>query len=105
MDSPKGLGLSKGLLYVANLTKVVIIDTKTSKVVQNIEVKDADMLNNITADDEGVVYISNSDKKKIYRINNNAAKVWPEKDHFQKLNGLLTYQNKFYRIDERRCFL
>ncbi len=31
MDSPKGLGLSNGLLYVADLTKVVVIDTKQEK--------------------------------------------------------------------------
>lgn len=99
MDSPKGLGLSKGLLYVADLTKVVIIDTKTGKVVSNIEVKDAGMLNDITVDGEGVVYVSDSDKKRVYKINNNAAEVWLEKDHFQKPNGLLAHENKFYMID------
>ncbi len=99
MDAPKGLGLSKGLLYVADLTKVVIIDTKTGKVVRTIEVKDAGMLNDITVDTEGVVYVSDSDKKRIYRINNNQAEVWLEKDFFLKPNGLLAHQNKFYMID------
>jgi outer membrane protein assembly factor BamB len=87
------------LLYVADLTKVVVIDTKTGKVVNNIEVEDAGMLNDITVDAEGGVYVSDSDKKRIYKINNNAAEVWLEKDHFQKPNGLLAYQNKFYMID------
>ena len=99
MDSPKGLGLSKGLLYVADLTKVVIIDTKTGKVVRNIEVKYAGMLNDITVDAQGVVYVSDSDKKRIYKINNDQAEVWLEKDFFQKPNGLLAHQNKFYMID------
>lgn len=97
MDSPKGLGLSEGMLYVADLTKVVVIDTKAGKVVRTIEVKDADMLNDITVDTQGVVYLSDSDKKRIYRINNNKAEVWLEKDHFQK--GLLAHQDKFYMID------
>lgn len=99
MDSPKGLGLSNGLLYVADLTKVVVIDTKTGKVARTIEVKDAGMLNDITVDQQGVVYVSDSDKKRIYRINNNKAEVWLEKDHFQKPNGLLAHQNKFYMMD------
>jgi len=99
MDAPKGLGLSKGLLYVADLTKVVVIDTKTAKVVRNIEVEDAGMLNDITVDTDGGVYISDSNKKRIYKLNNNVAEVWLEKDHFQKLNGLLAHQNKFYTID------
>jgi YVTN family beta-propeller protein len=99
MDSPKGLGLSKGLLYVADLTKVVVIDTKTAKVVRTIPVQDAGMLNDITVDAQGVVYVSDSDKKRVYRLNNNQAEVWLEKDFFQKPNGLLAHQNKFYLID------
>jgi len=58
MDSPKGLGLSKGLLYVADLTNVVVIDVN------------------------------------IYQ-----AEVWLENDSFQKPNGLLAHEGKFYMID------
>lgn len=99
MDSPKGLGLSDGLLYVADLTKVVVIDTQEGKVLRTIEVEDAGMLNDITVDEQGVVYVSDSEKKRVYRINNNEAEVWLEKDHFQKPNGLLAHQNRFYMID------
>jgi outer membrane protein assembly factor BamB len=99
MDSPKGLGLSKGFLYVADLTNVVIIDIKKGKVVGRIAVKDAGMLNDITVDEQGMIYISDSDKKRIYRLNGDEAEVWLEKDHLQKPNGLLAHQNKFYMID------
>jgi YVTN family beta-propeller protein len=99
MDSPKGLGLSKGLLYVADLTNVVVIDTKTAKVLRTIAVKDAGMLNDITVDAQGTVYVSDSDKKRVYRLSNNQAEVWLEKDHFQKPNGLLAHGNKFYMVD------
>ena len=99
MDAPKGLGLSKGLLYVADLTKVVVIDTKTGKVVRTVEVNDAGMLNDITVDEKGVVYVSDSNKKRIYTITASGAEVWLEKEFFDKLNGLLAYKNKFYTID------
>lgn len=99
MDSPKGLGLSKGLLYVADLTDVVIIDIEKEKVVGRIEVKDAGMLNDITVDEQEMIYISDSEKKRIYRINGDQVEVWLERDHFQKPNGLLAHQNKFYMID------
>ena len=99
MDSPKGLGLSKGLLYVADLTRVVVIDTKTGKVARTIEVEDAGMLNDITVDAQGVVYVSDSDKKRVYRLRGNKAEVWLEKDHFQKPNGLLAHQGRFYLMD------
>lgn len=99
MDSPKGLGLSKGLLYVADLKKVAVIDIKTRKLVKTIEVEGAGMLNDITVDEKGVVYVSDSDNKKIYRIKNDKASVWLEKDFFQKPNGLLAHHNKFYMVD------
>ncbi|MHA6246767.1 NHL repeat-containing protein [Pontibacter sp. CAU 1760] len=99
MDSPKGLGLSNGLLYVADLTNVVVIDTNTGKVVRTIAVQDAGMLNDITVDDEGVVYVSDFDNKRVYRLNNNQAEVWLEKAHFQKPNGLLAHNNRFYMVD------
>lgn len=99
MDSPKGLGLSEGLLYVADLKKVVVIDTKTGKLVNTIEVEGAGMLNDITVDEKGIIYVSDSDNKKIYQLKNDKASVWLEKDFFQKPNGLLAHQNKFYMLD------
>ncbi len=99
MDSPKGLGLSKGLLYIADLKQVAVVDTKTGKLIKTIEVEGAGMLNDITVDEKGIVYVSDSDNKKIYRIKNDKARVWLEKDFFQKPNGLLAHQNKFYMVD------
>lgn len=99
MDAPKGLGLSKGLLYVADLTKMVVIDTKTGKVVQTIHIDDPGMLNDVTVDEKGVVYVSNSNKKRVYTIHNNKAEVWLEKEEFQKPNGVLAHKGKFYMID------
>ena len=99
MDSPKGLGLLDDQLYIADLKKVVVVDTKTGKVVNTIEVADAGMLNDITVDSDGMVYVSDSDNKKIYRIKDGKASVWLENDLFQKPNGLLAHQNKMYMVD------
>jgi hypothetical protein len=99
LDAPKGMGLHKGLLYVADLTKVTVIDVKTGKVVRNIEAPGAGMLNDITVDAQGVVYVSDSGKPKVYRITNNQIEVWLEKPELQKPNGLLAYQDKLYLVD------
>ena len=99
MDAPKGLGLHNGLLYVADLTNVVVIDVKSGKVVNTIDVNDAGMLNDITVDEKGIVYISDSNKKRIYSLADNKAEVWLETDVFQRPNGLLAHNNKFYMVD------
>jgi streptogramin lyase len=99
LDAPKGMGLHKGLLYVADLTKVVVIDVKSGTVVRNIEAPDAGMLNDITVDAQGVVYVSDSGKAKVYRIVNNKAEVWIQTPELQKPNGLLAHQDKLYLVD------
>lgn len=99
MDSPKGLGLYNGLLYVADLTHVVIIDVESGKLIKTIEVKGAGMLNDITVDKDGVVYISDSNTKRIYSLKNNQAEIWLESDAFERPNGLLAHKKKFYMVD------
>jgi streptogramin lyase len=99
LDAPKGMGLHKGLLYVADLTKVSVIDVKTGKIVRNIEAPGAGMLNDITIDAQGVIYVSDSAKPKVYRITNNQAEVWLEKAELQKPNGLLAHQDRLYLVD------
>ena len=99
LDAPKGMGLHKGLLYVADLTKVAVIDVKTGKIVRNIEAPGAGMLNDLTIDAQGVVYVSDSGKPKVYRITNNKAEVWIENPDLQKPNGLLAHQHKLYLVD------
>jgi len=99
MDAPKGLGLLNELLYVADLNNIVVINTKNGKLQKTIEVKDSGMLNDITIDDEGNIYVSDSDNKRIYQIINDIAEIWLEKDFFQKPNGLLAHQGKIYMID------
>jgi hypothetical protein len=99
MDAPKGLGLYEGLLYVADLTKVVVIDVKLGKVVKSIDVEGAGMLNDLTIDENGVVYFTDSDKKRIHYLVNDKAEVWLENAAFQRPNGLLAHKSKFYMVD------
>lgn len=99
MDSPKGLGLYNGLLYVADLTNVVVIDVESGKLVRTIEVEGAGMLNDITVDEKGIVYISDSNNKRVYTIKNNQPEIWLENDAFQRPNGLLAHKNKLYMVD------
>jgi hypothetical protein len=99
LDAPKGMGLHKGLLYVADMGKVAVIDVKSGKIVRNIEAPGAGMLNDLTIDAQGVVYVSDSAKPKVYRIVNDKAEVWIETPELQKPNGLLAHQDKLYMVD------
>lgn len=99
MDSPKGLGLLDHLLYVADPHKVVVINTNTGEIEKSIEVENAGMLNDITLDKEGNVYVSDSETGNIIRIQNDRAEVWLEGTDLETPNGLLAHQNKLYMVD------
>ena len=70
LNAPKGLGRVGNELYVADLSEVVVIDINTGKVKNKIAIDSAKALNDITVDDKGVVYVSDSKTKKIHRIEN-----------------------------------
>lgn len=68
LNSPKGLGRYKNTLYAADLTDVAVIDIPSGKVVRTIPVEGAGMLNDITVDDNGIVYVSDTRTAKVHRI-------------------------------------
>ena len=68
LDAPKGLGIFKNNLYAADIDQVRVIDISKGVIVQNIPVEGATGLNDITVDQNGVVYVSDSRIKKVHRI-------------------------------------
>ena len=78
LDAPKGLGLSNGKLYVADIDKVHEIDTKSGKITRTYTVEGAKFLNDISIDSMGKVYISDSSGGSIYTIENGNLSTWME---------------------------
>lgn len=76
LNAPKGLAYHQGKLYVADLTELVIIDTTTATVTAKIPAPDALFLNDVTVDDQGTVYISDTRKNRIYKYTAGNISVW-----------------------------
>ncbi len=93
LDAPKGLGISNGKLYVADIDKVHEIDTKTGKVTRTYPVKGAIFLNDISIDSKGKVYISDSSGGTIYTIEDGKLSTWMK--DLNGPNGLLAEDGKF----------
>lgn len=89
LDNPQGMGLYKNKLYVADINKVVQINTNTAKIEKIYNVDSAQFLNDITADTNGDIYISDCFGNKIYKISNGEINVWLESDFLSRPNGLL----------------
>ncbi len=66
LDAPRGMGLYKNLLYVANITEVVVIDIDKTSIVQRIPVEGSAFLNDVTVDSEGIVwYVKDNGSKEV----------------------------------------
>jgi sugar lactone lactonase YvrE len=94
LTAPKGLGLFKNLLYAAEQTTVAVIDVSKASVVQHIPVEGAQMLNDISIDPKGIVYVSDTRKNRVYRIENGKASVYLE--NMNSANGLLATGTTLY---------
>jgi len=68
LTSPTGMALVDGKLFVAERNSVAEIDLATESVTQRFTIDSAMFLNDLTADAEGNLYVSDSRANVIYRI-------------------------------------
>jgi hypothetical protein len=99
LDAPKGMGLFKNNLYVADINKIVTIDITTGKIVSTEEIEGAKFLNDITVDKKGNVYASDTQTGKIHVLKDNKASLYFESKDFKGINGLLAIGDELYIAD------
>ncbi len=102
LNSPKGLGLYKGKLYVADLSNIVVIDTKKEAIETIIKVDGAGGLNDISVGDDGVIWVSDSKNKKVFRVENEKASVYLE--GLNGPNGVLMHNKTLYILDNGSAY-
>lgn len=86
LNAPKGLAIYKNTLYIADITAVVSVDIPSGKVKNKLEIEGAVFLNDITVDDKGTLYVSDTRTNKIYQIKDNTYKLFLE--NVTSANGL-----------------
>jgi len=89
LDNPQGMGLNKDKLYVADINKVVQINTTTAKIEKVFLVDSAKFFNDIVSDLNGDIYISDCFGNKVYKISEGKIDVWIDYDFLSGPNGLL----------------
>ena len=88
MDAPKGMAISAGKLYAADITKVRVVDLASGKLVETIEVPGAVFLNDMTADSAGKVYVSDMLADTIYRIDGDRPELFVKDALLASPNGV-----------------
>jgi DNA-binding beta-propeller fold protein YncE len=97
LNAPKGMGLHNGKLYVADLTDIAVIDVASGKIDKRIPVTDAQGLNDVSVDADGVIYVSDSRAKKIYKVKDGSTELFV--DNLKGPNGVLMRGKDFYILD------
>lgn len=93
LDAPKGMAVANHRLYVADLTKVRVYSVETAKLLNTYHVPEAGLLNDVSSDAQGNVYISDMIKGNIYRIHKGDIAPWYENKHIGHPNGLQVVNN------------
>jgi len=94
LNAPKGLASFQGKLYVADLTELVVIDIESAKVLEKISAPDSVFLNDVAVDSKGMVYVSDTRKNRLYRLQQNNLKPWLE--NVEAANGLTFVGDQLY---------
>lgn len=97
LNAPKGMGLYKNKLYVADLTELVVIDIKEQKIIEKIAVEGSVFLNDIVIDAKGTVFISDTRGFNIYQYENGRISVCLR--NLKRPNGLLMHGQDLLVLD------
>jgi len=93
LDAPKGMGIYKGKLYVADIDHLVEIDINEGKIIKKYKGKKAKFLNDVAVDKSGAVYVSDMKNNAIYKLQNGVFEPWLSIGNLFQPNGLLIEDN------------
>ena len=88
LDAPKGLALAGGKLYTSDIDKLVEIDPASGKILAKYDAPGATFLNDVAADAQGNVYVSDSNTSTIWRLAGGKFEKWIDDPALKFPNGL-----------------
>lgn len=104
LNAPKGLAFYEHSLYVADIDQLVIIDRNTGKITQRVDVPGSSFLNDVTVDDHGNVYISDTRQAKVFQYANGKIHLLLQGENMQGANGLLYWKGKLWILTHHGIF-
>jgi len=88
LNNPAGMALHNNVLYVADGDEVVAIATQSGAVLSRSKAEKAKFLNDVTVGEDGILYITDSEQKRIYQMRNGRISTWIDNTKREKPNGI-----------------
>lgn len=88
LNAPKGMAIHEGKLYVADIDSLLEIDIERGEVVHSYPAVGAKFLNDVSAADDGNIYVSDMLANRIYRLKDSSFDLWIEGKKLLMPNGL-----------------
>jgi sugar lactone lactonase YvrE len=76
LSGPKGMAIVGDTLYAADVDELVVMDINKGVIIRKIPVTAGRMLNDITSDNQGNLYISDTDDNKIHKYSGGRVTEW-----------------------------
>lgn len=89
LDAPKGMGLFGNTLYVTDIDRLHLIDTRTGKIKKTVLATKAKFLNDIAIGPKGEVYVSDMMTGLIHMLSKGKLSVLVDVKSFKGANGML----------------
>ncbi len=96
LTKPTGMMIHDDLLYIADMREVVVYNIETKELVKKFQIGGRGLLQDLTVDNLGRIYLSDGLGGKIYRLNNNEGQfeLWLEDNQILRPNGLCFHNGK-----------
>jgi hypothetical protein len=91
LKSPKGIGVTNGKLFVADVDEVWEISLKTGEVLKKYSNYLAKSMNDIAVDSEEKVYVTETKKNLILTVGKDSLEVFSASGQLASLNGVCDY--------------
>jgi sugar lactone lactonase YvrE len=94
LNAPKGLALHDGKLYVSDIDELVVIDTASGEITARHEAPGATFLNDVTAHEDGRVFVSDMMQNQIWKLEGDQFEMWLQDQALENPNGLLAEEDR-----------
>lgn len=88
LNGPKGMTMKGDYLYVSDIDRLAKIDVRTQKIVRFYPAKGAIFLNDVQVGTNGIIYVTDSGRGAIYKLENGKLTLWMMEPVLKGANGL-----------------